>query len=82
MSAQEQEPVGTVRLEPVHGALAVCVGGGYRVMYPENDQVMVLSRADAQDPGVDNWPIIWCPNSGYHEQDNIRRAQGREPHQL
>jgi hypothetical protein len=82
MSAQEQEPVGTVRLEPVHGALAVCVTGGYRVMFPDNDQVVILSHADAQDPGVCNWPIIWCPNSGYHEQDNIRRAQGRQPHQL
>ena len=23
------------------------------------------------------WPIIWCPNATFHEQDNIRRAQGR-----
>jgi hypothetical protein len=81
VSAQENEPTGTVRREPVHGALAVCVTGGYRVMFLENDQVMVLSHADAKNPGVCDWPIIWCPNAGYHEQDNIRRAQGEEPHQ-
>jgi hypothetical protein len=82
VSVQEHEPTGTVRREPVHGALAVCVTGGYRVMFAEDDQVMVLSHADAQNPGVCDWPIIWCPNAGYHEQDNIRRAQGEEPHQL
>jgi hypothetical protein len=82
VSVQEHEPTGTVRREPVHGALAVCVTGGYRVMFAEDDQVMVLSHADAQNPGVCDWPIIWCPNAGYHEQDNIRRAQGEEPHEL
>ena len=80
VSAQEQEPTGTVRREPVRGALAACVTGGYRVMFPEDDQVMVLSHADAQNLGVRDWPIIWCPNAGYHEQDNIRRAQGEEQH--
>jgi hypothetical protein len=25
------------------------------------------------------WPIIWCPDANFHEQDNIRRAQGRPP---
>ena len=44
MSAQEKEPTGTVRREPVHGALAVCITGGYRVMDPKNAQVMVLSH--------------------------------------
>jgi hypothetical protein len=29
---------------------------------------------------VFDWPIIWCPNATYHEQDNIRRAQGKVPH--
>ena len=82
VSVQEHEPTGTVRREPVSGALAACVTGGYRVMFPEDDQVMVLSHADAQSSGVCDWPIIWCPNAGYHEQDNIRRAQGEEPHQL
>jgi hypothetical protein len=81
VSAQEHEPTGTVRREPVHGALAVCVAGGYRVMLPANDQVMVLSHADAQNPDVRHWPIIWCPDACYHEQDNIRRAQGKKPHQ-
>jgi hypothetical protein len=28
-----------------------------------------------------DWPIIWCPNAAYHEQDNIRRAQGEETYQ-
>jgi hypothetical protein len=41
---------------------------------------MVLSHSDAQNPGVRDWPIIWCPNAAYHEQDNIRRAQGEEQH--
>ena len=27
-----------------------------------------------------NWPIVWCPNAAFHEQDNIRRAQeGAKP---
>lgn len=53
---------------------------GYRVMFPEHDQVMVLSHAgDSESLGVYDWPIIWCPNAAYHEQDNIRRAQGEEP---
>lgn len=81
MSAPEHEPIGTVRREPVHGALAVCIRGSYRVMFPDNDQVMVLSHADAQNPGVFDWPIIWCPNATYHEQDNIRRAQGEESYE-
>jgi hypothetical protein len=81
MSALEHEPIGTVRREPVRGALAVCFMGGYRVMFPEHDQVMVLSHADdSESLGVCDWPIIWCPNASYHEQDNIRRAQGEPPH--
>ncbi len=80
MSVQEHEPIGTVRREPVHGALAVCFAGGYRVMFAEHDQVMVLSHTDESESlGVCDWPIIWCPNASYHEQDNIRRAQGVEP---
>jgi hypothetical protein len=83
VSALEQhEPTGTVRREPVHGALAVRIAGGYRVMFPENDRVM--SDPDvrgAQNLDVRAWPIIWCPDAGYHEQDNIRRAQGKEPYQ-
>ena len=31
MSAQEHEPIGTVRREPIRGALAVCVTGVYPV---------------------------------------------------
>ena len=82
MSAPEHEPTGTVRREPVRGALVVCVTGGYRVMFPEHDQVMVLSHAgDSESLGVYDWPIIWCPNASYHEQDNIRRAQGTKPYQ-
>ncbi len=80
MSAQEHEPIGTVRRDPVHGALAVCVMGGYRVMFPDIDHVMVLLDPDAQNPDVPDWPIIWCPNASYHEQDNIRRAQSNVPH--
>ena len=29
------------------------------------------------DPLRLEWPIIWCPDATFHEQDNIRRAQGR-----
>ena len=29
------------------------------------------------DPLWLEWPIIWCPAAMFHEQDNIRRAQGR-----
>ncbi len=81
MSAWEHEPIGSVRRDPVHGALAVCVTGGYRVMFTDNDQVVVLSHAgDWQNLGVSDWPIIWCPNAAFHEQDNIRRAQGEQPY--
>lgn len=60
----------------------MCVTGGYQVMDPEDGQVMVLYHAgDAQNLGVCDWPIIWCPNATYHEQDNIRRAQGAERYQ-
>ena len=77
MIAQENEPIGTVRRDPVHGALAVCITGGYRVMFSDNDHVLVLFHADdAENLDVCDWPIIWCPNAAYHEQDNIRRAQG------
>jgi hypothetical protein len=82
VSAEEHEPIGTVRREPVHGALAVCVTGGYRVMLPDNDEVMaVCSEGDSENLRVSDWPIIWCPNAAYHEQDNIRRAQA-QPQQL
>jgi hypothetical protein len=81
MSAQEHEPIGTVRREPVRNAVAVCAGGGYRVMFPENDQVVFLSHpGDSDGLRVFDWPIIWCPNATYHEQDNIRRAQSKVPH--
>ena len=81
MSAQEHEPIGTVRREPVRNALAVCVVGGYRVMFPENDQVIFLSHpGDSESLRVFDWPIIWCPNANYHEQDNIRRAQSKVSH--
>jgi hypothetical protein len=81
VSAQEHEPIGTVRREPVRGGLAVCVTDGYRVMLPENDQVVFSDAGDAENLGVSDWPIIWCPNAAYHEQDNIRRAQGEETYQ-
>lgn len=80
MSVPEHEPLGTVRREPQRGALAVCVKDGYRVMFPEHDQVVVVSQSDdSKSLGVYGWPIIWCPNAAYHEQDNIRRAQGQAP---
>ena len=56
----------------------VIEGHGHRATTPCG----LLSHADVQNPGVGDWPIIWCPNAAYHEQDNIRRAQGEEPHQL
>ena len=79
MSAQDHEPIGTVRREPVRGSLAVCVTGGYRVMFPEHDQVPVLSRAgDAESLGVYDWPIMWCPNAasraGQHSPCARRRV--------
>jgi hypothetical protein len=77
VSAPEHEPIGTVRRDPVHGALAVCITGGYRVMFTDNDRVLVFSHAgDAENLDVSDWPIIWCPNASYRELDSIRRAQG------
>jgi hypothetical protein len=81
VSVQDHEPIGTVRREPLRGALAVRAVGGYRVMFPEHDQVIFLSHPGGSESlGVSGWPIIWCPNATYHEQDNIRRAQGEVPY--
>jgi hypothetical protein len=50
--AQKHAPIGTVRREPVRGGLAVCVTDGYRVMLPENDQVVFSDPGDAENLGV------------------------------
>jgi hypothetical protein len=30
----------------------------------------------AVDPVWLDWPIVWCPDARFHEQGNIRPAQG------
>ena len=37
---------------------------------------MVLPRAgDSESLGVYDWPIMWCPNAAYHEQDTFGGRQ-------
>jgi hypothetical protein len=71
-------PRGTVR-RSAEGALLV------REFRPDEEgwKLVSLNSDDCvffPDPAVDpawlDWPIVWCPDARFHEQDNIHRAQG------
>jgi hypothetical protein len=49
-------------------------------MSPENDTVWSLTDVTEARTSlrVPDWPIIWSPDANFHEQDNIRRAQGQQ----
>jgi hypothetical protein len=49
---------------------------GWKLVPPESEHCVFFGDQEI-DPLWLEWPIIWCPNATFHEQDNIRRAQGR-----
>jgi hypothetical protein len=74
-----QAPRGTVR-RSAEGALLVRESRGDAVgwkLVPSQSEDCVFLPDPAVDQGWLEWPIIWCPDATFHEQDNIRRAQGR-----
>ena len=76
-----EAPRGTVR-RSAEGALLVREfrgdAGGWKLV-PSQSEDCVFLADPAVDPGWLEWPIIWCPDAAFHEQDNIRRAQGAPP---
>ncbi len=73
------DPRGTVR-RSAEGSLLVREYSGDDLgwkLVPSESGECVFHRDI--DPLFLEWPIIWCPDATFHEQDNIRRAQGRRP---
>jgi hypothetical protein len=75
------DPRGTVR-RSADGALLVrefCGDElGWKLVPPESGHCVFFDEREIDHARLE-WPIIWCPNATFHEQDNIRRAQGRRP---
>lgn len=71
-------PTGTIRRSS-DGKLLVrevrADEGGWKMVSPQSDDCVFTVDREV-DPGWLQWPIIWCPDADFHEQDNIRRAQG------
>jgi hypothetical protein len=75
----KEAPGGTVR-RSAEGALLVREFRGDQAgwkLVPAQSEHVVFFRDHEIDPTWLGWPIIWCPDATFHEQDNIRRAQGR-----
>jgi hypothetical protein len=76
-----EDPRGTLR-RSADGALLVREFRGDKLgwkLVPSESEDCVFFGDGEIDSNWLEWPIIWCPNSTFHEQDNIRRAQGRQP---
>jgi hypothetical protein len=72
-------PRGTVR-RSAKGALLVREFGGDNLgwkLVPAQSGHCVFFDDQEINPLWREWPIIWCPDATFHEQDNIRRAHGR-----
>lgn len=74
----KKAPGGTVRRSS-EGALLVrefrgdeC---GWKLVPAQSEQCVFFRDHEIDSPWLE-WPIIWCPDAAFHEQDNIRRAQG------
>ena len=76
-----EAPRGTVR-RSAEGALLVRefrgAAWGWNLVRSESKNCVFLGDQEI-DPLWLEWPIIWCPLAGFHEQDNIRRAHGLRP---
>jgi hypothetical protein len=48
---------------------------GWKLVPSESEHCVFFS--DQFDLLWLEWPIIWCPDATFDEQDNIRRDQGR-----
>ena len=74
----DEAPGGTER-RSAEGALLVRVfrrdEGGWKLVSMNSDDSVFFPDL-AVDPAWLDWPIVWCPDARFHEQDNIRRAQG------
>ena len=74
-----QAPRGTVR-RSAEGALLVREFRGDNLgwkLVPAQSEHCVFFDDQEINTLLLEWPIIWCPDARFHEQDNIRRAQGR-----
>jgi hypothetical protein len=73
-----EAPRGTVRRSG-EGALLVrelrAGVAGWKLVPANSSHCTFFPEAEV-DPIWMEWPIIWCPEARFHEQDNIRRAQG------
>ncbi len=73
-----EAPRGTVR-RSADGALLVReLRGdqwGWKLVPPQSEHTVFFGDHEIDPPWLE-WPIIWCPDANFHEQDNIRRAQG------
>ena len=74
-----EAPRGTVR-RSAEGALLVREfrgdKRGWKLVLTQSEHCVFFGDHEI-DPLWLEWPIIWCPAAMFHEQDNIRRAQGR-----
>lgn len=74
-------PRGTVRRSS-EGALLVREFRGETLgwkLVPSESEHCVFFFDPEVDPTWLDWPIIWCPDAAFHEQDNIRRVRGGRP---
>jgi hypothetical protein len=76
-----KDPRGTLRRSADGGLLVREFRGdklGWKLVPSESEHCVFYGDGEI-DPTWLEWPIVWCPDSTFHEQDNIRRAQGRQP---
>jgi hypothetical protein len=78
----DQAPEGTVR-RSAEGALLVRElrqnEEGWKLVTAQSDDCAFFPDRHVDLAWLD-WPIVWCPDAAFHEQDNIRRAQkGAKP---
>ena len=77
----DEAPRGTVR-RSAEGALLVREfrgdEGGWVFVQPQSEDCSFIGDREIDRTWMD-WPIVWCPDASFHEQDNIRRAQGGAP---
>jgi hypothetical protein len=74
-----EAPRGTVR-RSAEGALLVREfrgdNSGWKLVPAQSGHCVFFDDQEI-NPLLLEWPIIWCPDATFHQQDNIRRAHGR-----